>query len=234
MTACGFCVVAALSSQISGRPLTRSRRIGKSRRIVSTSKIGRTSGAEAPETRQVSSARELGGRRRGPMPVRKAAIRRSRSGPSLVGTSARDAASTAAGVPGRASPPTGSRRRPAGGAAGRLTEGWSGSRRRGDASSGQAAVSCAQGRDRGIRGRARRSRPPATVAVATPGSWRPVGAAQDVLVATSEITGVDRRRRVREIRRDCGARVVRRRRQADRTVEPAEGGSPRGRGSSRS
>ena len=31
MTACGFCVVAALSSQTSGRPCTRSRRIGKSR-----------------------------------------------------------------------------------------------------------------------------------------------------------------------------------------------------------
>ena len=29
MTACGFCVVAALSSQTSGRPWTRSCRIGK-------------------------------------------------------------------------------------------------------------------------------------------------------------------------------------------------------------
>ncbi len=37
MTACGFCVVAALSSQTSGRPLTRSRRIGKSRRTASAS-----------------------------------------------------------------------------------------------------------------------------------------------------------------------------------------------------
>ena len=33
MTAFGFCVVAALSSQISGRPCTRSSRIGKSRRM---------------------------------------------------------------------------------------------------------------------------------------------------------------------------------------------------------
>src|ERR1700722_3281254 len=30
MTTCGFCVVAALSSQTSGRPFTRSRKIGKS------------------------------------------------------------------------------------------------------------------------------------------------------------------------------------------------------------
>ena len=37
MTARGFCVVAALSSQTNGRPLTRSSRIGKSRRTRSTS-----------------------------------------------------------------------------------------------------------------------------------------------------------------------------------------------------
>ena len=33
MTALGFCVVAALSSHTSGRPFTRSCRIGKSRRM---------------------------------------------------------------------------------------------------------------------------------------------------------------------------------------------------------
>src|SRR5580698_2072394 len=38
MTLCGFCVVAALSSQTNGRPLTRSRRIGKSRLNASASK----------------------------------------------------------------------------------------------------------------------------------------------------------------------------------------------------
>ena len=38
MTACGFCVVAALSNQISGLPLTVSRRIGKSARTALTSK----------------------------------------------------------------------------------------------------------------------------------------------------------------------------------------------------
>jgi hypothetical protein len=40
MTACGFCVVAALSNHTSGRPLTRSRRIGKSRRTALTSNVG--------------------------------------------------------------------------------------------------------------------------------------------------------------------------------------------------
>src|ERR1035438_2559964 len=38
MTLWGFWVVAALSSQTSGRPFTISRRIGKSRRTASTSK----------------------------------------------------------------------------------------------------------------------------------------------------------------------------------------------------
>ena len=57
MTDFGFCVVAALSNQISGRPLTVSLRIGKSRRTASTSKpIGRRrpcgacAGAAAPGT----------------------------------------------------------------------------------------------------------------------------------------------------------------------------------------
>src|SRR5580698_717047 len=42
MTACGFCVVAALSSQMSGLPLTFSFRIGKSRRMEATSNWRRT------------------------------------------------------------------------------------------------------------------------------------------------------------------------------------------------
>ena len=44
MTACGFCVVAALSNQISGLPLTVSRRIGKSARTALTSKTSCSSG----------------------------------------------------------------------------------------------------------------------------------------------------------------------------------------------
>ena len=39
MTARGFCVVAALSSQTSRRPWTRSSRMGKSRLMLSGSKI---------------------------------------------------------------------------------------------------------------------------------------------------------------------------------------------------
>jgi hypothetical protein len=47
MTALGFCVVAALSRKISGLPLFFSERIGKSLRILSTSK-GAVGRAEAP------------------------------------------------------------------------------------------------------------------------------------------------------------------------------------------
>ncbi len=46
MTTCGFCVVAALSNHTSGRPLTRSRRIGKSRRTALTSNGGRAEGVD--------------------------------------------------------------------------------------------------------------------------------------------------------------------------------------------
>ena len=64
MTARGFCVVAALSSQTSGRPCTRSARIGKSRRMACTSKPGWAEARPAAgsgETRAVCSggAREL-------------------------------------------------------------------------------------------------------------------------------------------------------------------------------
>ncbi len=40
MTDCGLCVVAALSNHTSGRPFTRSCRIGKSRRTAFTSNGG--------------------------------------------------------------------------------------------------------------------------------------------------------------------------------------------------
>lgn len=53
MTDCGFCVVAALSSQTSGRPWTSSCRIGKSRRMALTSKGGcaaANAGSGAPVT----------------------------------------------------------------------------------------------------------------------------------------------------------------------------------------
>ncbi len=52
MTACGFCVVAALSSQTSRRPWTRSSRIGKSRLMLS--------GIEDPDRRRARSGTSSG------------------------------------------------------------------------------------------------------------------------------------------------------------------------------
>src|ERR1700723_2221001 len=68
MTALGFCVVAALSSQTSGRPCTRVSRIGKSRRmsLASSGRLeaprscgttsGRNSNAPSPEVTDLVSA----------------------------------------------------------------------------------------------------------------------------------------------------------------------------------
>ncbi len=52
MTLCGFCVVAALSSQMRGLPLTRSWRIGKSRRMEAAS-----NGSAVPRFSDESSLR---------------------------------------------------------------------------------------------------------------------------------------------------------------------------------
>ena len=57
MTACGFCVVAALSSQTSGLPWTRSRRIGKSRWIdVRVEEAGLDDGVGAGTSAGVTSS----------------------------------------------------------------------------------------------------------------------------------------------------------------------------------
>src|SRR5208282_462689 len=64
MTAFGFCVVAALSSQISGRPCTRSSRIGKSRRTRLASsgrfEVPRSNGTRLGRNSSASS-REVAG-----------------------------------------------------------------------------------------------------------------------------------------------------------------------------
>ena len=64
MTACGFCVVAALSSQTSGRPWTRSRRIGKVAlhdvRVEHSAKSRGDRGRARVGTRTSSSTRRAG------------------------------------------------------------------------------------------------------------------------------------------------------------------------------
>ena len=90
MTAFGFCVVAALSSQTSGRPFTCSTRIGKSRRMALTSnggcadwKLGRAAGSR----RGVAPGRRSRQAPRGPMSFEEI------EGRALVGVAATAAAS---------------------------------------------------------------------------------------------------------------------------------------------